>query len=815
MKRFSFKGLKKHAPDQGKDPGSATPTPIPTTSTSQEQVPASPSAPTASAAGPSAAAATSVPRPSVSPQRSATKHPHTPTSARRLSARPASPANPSTPRSEQKKASRSFGRHPTDPLSSSSRRSKYDKIDPDTHPLNLPPEQRKRLSSQLNNTRQRTSMDRMDIDKDIPSSPAQSQPQRQTSFNANAMPSPTKTSVVNGGASNDGAPVPPPHRTSPGSPTSDEAETQKAIGNKFFKEKDYKKAIEHYTKATALKPNSATYLGNRAAAYMSAGQYENALEDCKKAKGLDPFNPKILLRLARIYTGLGRPDEAMSEAFHLIRDPPASTKDMQPTVEMMRHLNAATDALTSGTSGSMVLHALDQAERLLAPGVSRPRKWKLMRGLAFVKIGNPSALADAHNIAVDMIRSHYSDAEGHYLRGRVLYAQGEAEKAVDSFQTANRLFPEYREAVKWARLVQRLSRLKNEGNAEFKAGRWQSAVDKYTAALEVDPNNRDINSKCLQNRALCRIKLKQFEGAIEDCDRALALEPGYVKARKTKANALGNDGQWEAAAREWKTVHEMDPSDHNAAKEYRNAQKELKKSERKDYYAILEVSKTATADDIKKAYRKKAIKFHPDKNPDDPEAAEKFKEISEAYETLSDPQKRSRYDAGEDLGDYDMFGGGGGGGMGGMQVDPDMIFNMMNGSGGFGGGGFSSGPGFSFTNQGSGHEDDYAEEKGWTQGSESRESWGGHWERRRKFQSHKSTGKAATGDFVSQIRRFWLFAVAAFILLPSHVLLALVIAGGLVYTLVSITQISRFAKLDNAVGGEQACDHGQSKSDDW
>ena len=65
---------------------------------------------------------------------------------------------------------------------------------------------------------------------------------------------------------------------------------------------------------------------------------------------------------------------------------------------------------------------------------------------------------------------------------------------------------------------------------------------------------------------------------------------------------------------------------------------------KRDYYDILEVSKSANNDKIKKAYRKMAIKFHPDKNPGDKEAEEKFKEAAEAYEVLSDDNKKARYD---------------------------------------------------------------------------------------------------------------------------------------------------------------------------
>ncbi len=67
-------------------------------------------------------------------------------------------------------------------------------------------------------------------------------------------------------------------------------------------------------------------------------------------------------------------------------------------------------------------------------------------------------------------------------------------------------------------------------------------------------------------------------------------------------------------------------------------------AEKRDYYEVLGVAKNATADEIKKAYRKLAIKYHPDKNPGDKEAEEKFKEAAEAYDVLSDSEKRQKYD---------------------------------------------------------------------------------------------------------------------------------------------------------------------------
>lgn len=524
----------------------------------------------------------------------------------------------------------------------------------------------------------------MDIDQEPVNGASPQTPKKQTNF---SVPIPN-------GSSHDGAPAPPPHRSNPSSPIptpEEDAESYKAAGNRFFKEKNYSKAIEQYSKAVDLFPHSPVYLSNRAAAYMSSGQYSYALNDCSRAADLDPQNAKVLLRLARIYTALGRPDEAMTTFGRI--SPPPSAKDTAQTKEMLAHINSANETLKKGAAMSMVLHALDQAERGLGPSVSKPRKWQLMRGEAYLKIGRENSLGDAQSIAMSLLRHNSQDPEALVLRGRALYGQGENDKAIQCFRMALQCDPEFRDAIKWLRTVQKLDRMKEEGNTEFKAGRHQSAIKKYSEALEIDASNKMMNAKLLQNRAQCKIKLKQYDDAIADAERAVSLDPGYNKARKTKANALGQAGRWEDSVKEWKSIAELEPEDRTIQKEIRKAELELKKSQRKDYYKLLGLEKDAGPDEIKRAYRKMAVKLHPDKNPDNPKAEADFKEMQEAYETLSDPQKKARYDSGEDLMEgADMFGGGMSGGMGG--IDPEILFSMMGGQGGgFGGGGFRGGGG--------------------------------------------------------------------------------------------------------------------------
>ncbi len=112
---------------------------------------------------------------------------------------------------------------------------------------------------------------------------------------------------------------------------------------------------------------------------------------------------------------------------------------------------------------------------------------------------------------------------------------------------------------------------------------------------------------------------------------------------------------------------------------------------KRDYYEILGVTRNSDEAEIKKAYRKMAVKFHPDKNPGDKEAEEKFKEAAEAYDILSNPDKRAKYDR---FGHQGAASSGGGGGYGGGGMNMEDIFSQFGdifGQSGFGGGGFGGG----------------------------------------------------------------------------------------------------------------------------
>lgn len=341
-------------------------------------------------------------------------------------------------------------------------------------------------------------------------------------------------------------------------------------------------------------------------------------------------------RWAKILTNLGRPAEALDVLSRV--QPPATATDRAQAEKMQRFITQAEETLAEDRGGSMAVFCLDQARQMLGTGVKEPRKWTLLTAEAQLKMNNSNSLGKAQDLAIGLLRENSQDPDAMLIRARAFYASGETEQALKLLKMCLGLDPDMKAAVKLLRIVQKLTRMKEEGNNAYKAKDYQKAIELYGQALAVDPSNKDMNAKILQNRAQTYMSLKDYEAAINDCTEALRLDPGYVKAMKMRAKAYGAVDKWEDAVRDYKSVAENNPGERGIQEEIRKAEFELKKAQRKDYYKILGVGKDASENDIKKAYRKMAVKYHPDKNRDGEQGDEKFKEVGEAYETLIDPQ---------------------------------------------------------------------------------------------------------------------------------------------------------------------------------
>jgi DnaJ family protein C protein 7 len=465
--------------------------------------------------------------------------------------------------------------------------------------------------------------------------------------------------------------------TDPEARTPDQlANEAKEQGNVHYKQAQYAKAIDFYTKAIELAPMEASYFNNRSAAYLMIQKTQSALDDALTATKLDGAQAKYFLRACKCFIQRGEESEArryLGLAQQL--DPNINaTAETASLSEISKCYENAVQAMNNGQyrlAISMLDRCLQQAPA--------SKTFLLKKAESYMGLNE---YAEASSVAVSVLQSEQTNPGAWHIRGQCAYLDGDADKAKEYFQHALKCDPDHSQSRLALKKAREISNLKEQGNDAFKNGKNQEAYDFYTLAIAVDPGNGKINSKLLYNRALVLSKLNKAKEAIADCNSALEADSGYQKALLKRARLYLETSQYEEAVRDFDAAQKLDPGNRELQQELRNAKLELKKSQRKDYYKIIDVPKDADDETIRKAYKKNALKWHPDRiatgTEEEKDTYDKnFKELGEAYAVLSDPQKKARYDSGVDIEDD-----GHGHGHGGMNVDINDLFGM------FGGGGF-------------------------------------------------------------------------------------------------------------------------------
>ncbi|XP_052898822.1 dnaJ homolog subfamily C member 7 isoform X3 [Anopheles moucheti] len=459
------------------------------------------------------------------------------------------------------------------------------------------------------------------------------------------------------------------------------AEEKKNSGNDEYKSKRYEVALRLYSEAIHLSPETVAYYGNRSACYMMLGDYRSALNDVKTAISIDEKYEKGYIRMAKCSLMLGDVIGTEQAIRKFLTLDPSNTalREEIASLKQLRDLNEKAANCYDRKDYRTCLYHCDNAIKI-APG-SLQNKLLKAECLAMLE-----RFEEACNIAITIMQSHSTNADAIYVRGLTLYYSDNLEKGLLHFERALMLDPDHKKAKAMRQKAKQLKEKKESGNELFKTGKYREALATYTAALELDPQNKDINSKLYYNRALVNSKLGNLREAITDCSSALTLNEKYMKALLQRAKLYYNMENFEEAVKDYEKALKHDRTQ-DVKNLLRDAKFQLKKSKRKDYYKILGVTKQATEDEIKKAYRKRALVHHPDRhaNSTDEEKKEqerKFKELGEAYTVLSDPMKKSRYDTGQDLEEMNH-----------TDIDPQQIYRQFFFPGadyGFGGGGGNS-----------------------------------------------------------------------------------------------------------------------------
>lgn len=447
------------------------------------------------------------------------------------------------------------------------------------------------------------------------------------------------------------------------------AESKKEVANRFYAKKQYKKALAGYNEVIALCPNSVRYYGNRVACYMMLGQYRDALEDAKKCIELEPKLSKAYIRMVKCCLFLGDIKEAETTLNRLIQFDPTNEAIAaeQTNLAYLQRFITEAEAAYNAKDYRKVVYCMDRCCDISTSCTCF--KLKKAECLALLE-----RYQEAQDIANDVLHIDKHNADALYIRGMCLYFQDDIDRAFTHFQQVLRLAPDHVKALEIYKRAKSLKKKKEEGNAAYKREQYQEAYQLYDEALTIDPRNIITNAKLHFNKGSVAAKLGKLNESLTEYTEALTLNENYIKALVKRSCIYMELEKFEEATHDLEKACTMDKNNRETKRLLAKAKLMLRKSKRKDYYKILGIEKNASIEDIKKAYRKRALDHHPDRHAaasegERREQEKKFKEVGEAYGILSDPKKRSRYDRGHDLDDND-------------DMDPNSMFHFFCQEGG-------------------------------------------------------------------------------------------------------------------------------------
>lgn len=419
----------------------------------------------------------------------------------------------------------------------------------------------------------------------------------------------------------------------------------RSLGDQAQGRNDFTAAASAYTRLIQVEPTQNNYY-TRAQLYLRQRKYDRVIPDLNKAMELDKSFVKGLQTRAKIFKLQGRCAEAAADLEQILTLKPGDKK----TLEEMGPARQCADLIRlvhqhyNAQQWQYALHYLSQ----VLETAYQSHELLRLRARTYLKLGDAqNALMDTRKI----LQSDKSDLEALLIRGLAYFEMGEYDNAVTHWREGLKNDPENAELKEQYKKLRLILRLQSDGDESGQGGRHQEAVDSYKEALTHVGDHKML--RVAINYKICDqyVHLKDGKQAHAACSIVLELHDGHFDALLRRGEASILTGEYQQAINDFQRAQQQQPQNGAAHDGLQRAQRLLKQSQQIDYYKELGVARNANDREIKKAFRKLALQYHPDKHTEsDKEAAEKkFRIVAEAYEILADPEMRGKYDRGEEV----------------------------------------------------------------------------------------------------------------------------------------------------------------------
>jgi DnaJ family protein C protein 7 len=503
-----------------------------------------------------------------------------------------------------------------------------------------------------------------------------------------------------------------------GSSTLEACQSWRSRGNNAYNNGDLTRAEDFYTKGISVVSTadiSGSFIealvlcySNRATTRLALGKLRECLEDCRRASSLNPNFLKVHIRAGNCHLLFGEADEAIKYFSKCLERGNKVCLDRRITIEAADGVQSAKKVVdfTNRAAEYLKVKTSDAADNALvvineALSISRYSEELLeLKGEALFLLRKYEEAIQFCERTLDFAEKNFGgiDPKNSCLRlwrwrlmSKSYFYLGKLDVALDFIEKQEQIKSidnkNQESSVTLAFTIRELLLRKNAGNDAFQIGKHKEAIEHYTAAISSSVESRPFAAVCFCNRAAAHQSLSQITDAIADCSLSIALDPSYTKALSRRATLHEMIRDYEQAANDLqKLVSILEKQCQDKSQKSAGIVKDLKRTRHRlsiaeekarrgtplDLYMILGIKSSDSASEIKKAYRKAALRHHPDKAGqflarceigDDgysyKEIAEKvhsdadrlFKIIGEAYAILSDTAKRTKYDLREEMRD--------------------------------------------------------------------------------------------------------------------------------------------------------------------
>ena len=413
---------------------------------------------------------------------------------------------------------------------------------------------------------------------------------------------------------------------------------------------------KHFTNDTDRTVAAVLY-ANRAATNLMLKDYSRCVDDCDCALQLDDRYTKAYVRKSRALIQLGRFHDAVSQ-FQPTLAMNLSQEDLNVLQE---EYNTISKLNESFSQGNLLLESKQyaSAKGIYSSILRECNAPNLMLRAAQADIG--LGLTDsALRLSLQVIRANPGLSEGYEIRGQAMRLMADFDGAMKMFRQGLRLNPDcdrIKSALKGCRSLQEAM---NKAHGHVFRREFDKAIDLFSSILmkgsENYPKKSLLYCQVLSKRGECYLRLKKYEEALKDASKTVYSREDHVPAWVIMMKALHGLGRHEdALAQAEDLMQHWGNSDKHIRASYENADFQVRKMKRPDFYELFGVSPLASELELKKAYKQKAKEWHPDRlcrdnfsDEERQEAEKKFKLLGEGLEILCDDFKRQLFDEGYD-----------------------------------------------------------------------------------------------------------------------------------------------------------------------